>query len=61
MCGVIDDGMRKLLLRDSELTLAKVIALCQIHEQTDLHTKTLAMAKSNTIEKELLAVVFACA
>lgn len=48
VCGVTNDGMRKILLRDSELTLAKAIELCQIHELTDLHTKTLATPKSNT-------------
>lgn len=48
VCGVTNDGMRKILLKDSELTLAKAIELCQIHKLTDLHTKTLAAPKGNT-------------
>lgn len=46
VCGILD-GMRKLLLRDNELTLAKAIEICQIHELTDQHTKTLAGPKHN--------------
>lgn len=40
VCGILNDGMRKLLLRDKELTLAKAIETCQIHELTDQHNKT---------------------
>ncbi len=40
VCGILNDGMRKLLLRDNELTLTKAIEICQIHELTDQHTKT---------------------
>lgn len=47
MCRILHDGMRKLLLHDNELTLAKVIETCQIHELTDQHTKTLAGPKHN--------------
>lgn len=47
VCGILNDGMRKLLLRDNELTLTKAIEICQIHELTDQHTKTLAGPKHN--------------
>lgn len=39
VCGKLNDGMRKPLLRDNEMTLAKAIETCQIHELTDQHTK----------------------
>lgn len=48
VCGIINDGMRKLLLRDSELTLAKAVEICQIHEMTEQHTKTLAAPKQSS-------------
>lgn len=47
VCGILNDGMRKLLLHDNELTLVKAIEICQIHELTDQHTKTLAGPKHN--------------
>lgn len=47
VCGILNDGMRKLLLRYNELTLGKAIEICQIHELTDQHTKTLAGPKHN--------------
>ncbi|CAI5639180.1 unnamed protein product [Oreochromis niloticus] len=42
VCGVISDTLRKALLRDSELTLAKAISVCRIHEMTEKNSKTLA-------------------
>lgn len=47
VCGILNDGIRKLLLCNNELTLAKAIETCQIHELTDQHTKTLAGPKRN--------------
>lgn len=32
VCGITDDNLRKIMLRDSELTLAKAISVCQIYE-----------------------------
>ena len=40
--GISDDSLRKLLLREPKLTLQKAIDICQIHELTEKHTKTLA-------------------
>ena len=42
VCGIKNDHLRKVLLRDSDLTLAKAISICQIHEVTEMHNKTLA-------------------
>lgn len=41
-CGINNDNMRKVLLHDSDLTLAKAISICQIHEVTEEHNKTLS-------------------
>ena len=46
VCGINNDNMRKVLLRDSDLTLAKAISICQIHEVTEEHNKTLACPQS---------------
>lgn len=46
--GIHNDNVRKVLLRNSELTLAKAIEICQIHEVTEQHTKTLAAPKQNS-------------
>ena len=40
VCGVTSDTLRKALLRDSELTLAKALSICQIHEMTQESSKT---------------------
>lgn len=42
VCGVTSDTLRKALLRDSELTLAKAISIARIHEMTEESSKTLA-------------------
>lgn len=42
VCGITSDYLRKTLLRDSELTLAKAISVCRIHEMTEESSKTLA-------------------
>lgn len=42
VCGITSDSLRKSLLRDSELTLAKAISVCRIHEMTEESSKTLA-------------------
>ena len=35
MCGINSDSLRKTLLRDSELKLAKAISICRINELTE--------------------------
>ena len=45
--GIHNDSVRKILLRNSELTLIKAIEICQIHEITEQRTKTLAAPKQS--------------
>uniref|UniRef100_A0A3Q2DE46 Gypsy retrotransposon integrase-like protein 1 n=1 Tax=Cyprinodon variegatus TaxID=28743 RepID=A0A3Q2DE46_CYPVA len=47
ICGVTSDTLRKALLRDSELTLAKAISIARIHEMTEESSKTLATAATS--------------
>ena len=47
VCGINNDHLRKTLLRDSGLTLAKAISVCQIHEVTEEHNKTLLTPNSS--------------
>ncbi|KAL7832506.1 hypothetical protein SRHO_G00295240 [Serrasalmus rhombeus] len=42
VCGITSDPLRKTLLRDGELTLAKAVSTCRIHEMTEENSKTLA-------------------
>ena len=42
VCGVASDTLRKALLRNRELTLAKAISISWIHEMTEESSKTLA-------------------
>lgn len=44
VCGVNSESLRKALLRDSDLTLAKAISICRIHEMTEENNKTLAIS-----------------
>uniref|UniRef100_A0AAV2MBL7 Polyprotein n=1 Tax=Knipowitschia caucasica TaxID=637954 RepID=A0AAV2MBL7_KNICA len=48
VCGINDDNLRKIMLRDSELTLAKAISVCQIYEQTEQHTRVLSSPHTPT-------------
>ena len=48
VCGIIDDNLRKILLRDSGLTLARAVSVCQIYEQTETHTRTLSSPHAPT-------------
>uniref|UniRef100_A0AAV2LFE8 Polyprotein n=1 Tax=Knipowitschia caucasica TaxID=637954 RepID=A0AAV2LFE8_KNICA len=48
VCGINDDNLRKIMLRDSELTLAKAISVCQIYEQTEQHTRVLSTPHTPT-------------
>lgn len=48
VCGINNDHLRKVLLRDSDLTLVKAISVCQIHEMTEEHNKTL-MSPHNSV------------
>lgn len=43
-----NDHLRKVLLSDSDLTLAKAISICQIHEVTEVHNTTLASPQHST-------------
>lgn len=47
VCGIVSDSLRKSLLRDSELTLAKAISTCRIHKMTEENSKTLATQAIN--------------
>ncbi len=47
MCGISSDTLRKALLRDGELTFAKAILTCHIHEMTEESSKTLASRTSS--------------
>ncbi|CAL9695031.1 unnamed protein product [Knipowitschia caucasica] len=47
VCGINNDHLRKVLLRDSDLTLAKAISVCQIHEMTEEHNKSLMSPQSS--------------
>ena len=49
VCGLTSDTLRKALLRDSELTLAKAISTCRIHEMTEESSKTLALQSNADI------------
>jgi hypothetical protein len=40
--AISDDKLRKLLLRESDLTLSRAVTLCQIHEQTELSISKLS-------------------
>ena len=46
VCGITSDTVRKLLLREDKLTLAKAINICQINELSEQRIKEL----SNTTE-----------
>ncbi len=48
VCGIDNDSVRRVLLRESDLTLAKAIKICQISELTEQHTKVLAAPRSAT-------------
>ena len=41
VCGIKKDNVRKLLLRESDLTLEKAINICQIHEMSEQHNEQL--------------------
>ncbi len=46
VCGIDNDSVRRGLLRESDLTLAKAIKICQISELTEQHTKVLAAPRN---------------
>lgn len=48
VCGIKDDNLRKILLRDSGLTLPKAVSVCHIYDQTEHHTKTLSSPHAPT-------------
>lgn len=46
VCGINNESLRKVLLRDSELTLTKAISICRIHEMTEENNKMLAIPQT---------------
>uniref|UniRef100_A0A669EUY2 Gypsy retrotransposon integrase-like protein 1 n=1 Tax=Oreochromis niloticus TaxID=8128 RepID=A0A669EUY2_ORENI len=58
VCGINNDNLRKVLLRDSDLTLAKAISVCQIHEMTEEHNKTLAFPQQSATNVDVLQPKF---
>lgn len=46
VCGIGSDNVRRVLLRESDLSLVKAIKICQISELTEQHTKVLAAPRS---------------
>ncbi|KAF1385281.1 hypothetical protein PFLUV_G00106100 [Perca fluviatilis] len=50
VCGIRNDNIRKALLRDSELTLTKAIAICRMYEMTEENNK--ARAQPQTAEAD---------
>lgn len=46
VCGINNDAVRRLLLRESDLTLSKAVNMCQIHEISEQHSKTLQATAS---------------
>ncbi|XP_037119455.1 uncharacterized protein LOC119130054 isoform X2 [Syngnathus acus] len=43
VCGINNDSIRKALLRDSDLTLAKAISICRVYEMTEENTRALTL------------------
>ena len=54
VCGINNDHLRKVLLRDSDLTLAKAISICQIHKVTEMHNKTLASPQQSATNVDVV-------
>lgn len=48
VCGITSDSVRRSLLKETELTLAKAVCICQISELTDQHSKALSTPKHIT-------------
>lgn len=48
VCGVSSDNGRRTLLKETDLTLSKVICICQISELTEKHSKALSTQKTVT-------------
>lgn len=48
VCGISNDSIRKTLLRDSHLTLAKAISICRMYEMTEMNTKALVQQQTAT-------------
>ena len=42
VCGIQKDNVRKLLLREADLTLPKALSICQIHEISEQHNDQLS-------------------
>ncbi|XP_028443200.1 uncharacterized protein LOC114561391 [Perca flavescens] len=53
VCGITNDNLRKALLRDSELTLTKAIAICRMYEITEENNK--APSQPQTAEAGMAA------
>lgn len=48
VCGISSDSVRRALLKETDLTLAKAIRICQISELTEQHSKALSVPKHVT-------------
>ncbi|CAI5674590.1 unnamed protein product [Oreochromis niloticus] len=48
VCDITSDSVRRSLLKETELTLAKAVRICQISELTDQHSKALSTPKHIT-------------
>ena len=42
VCGIRSDTVRKQMLKESTLTLARAVELCKVHEVSDRHTKEIS-------------------
>lgn len=49
VCGISRDRVRRTLLKETELTLAKAIRICQISELTEQHSKALSTPKNVSV------------
>lgn len=47
-CGISSDTVRRSLLKETDLPLAKAIRICQINEATEQHSKVLSTPKNMT-------------
>lgn len=48
VCGISSDNVRRSLLKETDLTLAKAVRICQISELTEQHSKLLSAPKHMT-------------
>ena len=56
VCGISSDSVRRALLKETDLTLAKAVRICQINELTEQHSKALSAPKHVTTASSVDAV-----